>query len=65
MAGTIMPIGFKINPWSVFCLICNGEAAKSLGLRGKAPREQHWRYGLAFQDVDSKVNRAWYERLPD
>ena len=30
MAGTIMPIGFRVNPWSVFCLICNGVAAKSL-----------------------------------
>jgi hypothetical protein len=30
MAGTIMPIGFRINPWSVFCLVCKGEAARSL-----------------------------------
>jgi hypothetical protein len=30
MVGTIMPDGFRINPWSIFCLICKTEAARSL-----------------------------------
>jgi hypothetical protein len=37
MAGTIMPVGFKINPWAVVCLVCNRAAAKSLDTLPRCP----------------------------
>jgi hypothetical protein len=30
MAGTFVPIGFRINPWSVLCLLCNHVVARQL-----------------------------------
>ena len=38
MVGTIMPIGFKVNPWAVTCLNCIKEVAKSLDELPRCPQ---------------------------